>query len=212
LYGREYYSQHYKKVIVNMLLPMRILIAEDESAISMQYQIVLEERGHEVKITNDGEECLEAYLTALSTSEQPTGISVGTTESKDTENRFSTMDKNHLPFDIVILDYKMPRKDGLETAKAILDVCPSQRVMFASAYTVQTLTEAVKTLHKVVELLQKPFDLEYFVEAVEDKALYEQLERLNVRVRELRNFDVTHSQLVDLLAGIKKLQRVILHD
>jgi CheY-like chemotaxis protein len=197
-----------------MLLPMRILIAEDESAISMQYQIVLEERGHEVKITNDGEECLKAYLTALlSTSEQPTGISVGTSvESSDTENRFSTMDKNHLPFDIVILDYKMPRKDGLETAKAILDVCPSQRVMFASAYTVQTLTEAVKTLHKVVELLQKPFDLEYFVDAVEDKALYEQLERLNVRVRELRNFDVTHSQLVDLLAGIKKLQRVILHD
>lgn len=214
MYGREYYSQHYKKVIVSMLLPMRILIAEDESAISMQYQIVLEERGHEVKITNDGEECLEAYLTALlSTSEQPTAKSVGTSvESNDTKNRYSTMDKNHLPFDIVILDYKMPRKDGLETAKAILDVCPSQRVMFASAYTVQTLTEAVKSLHKVVELLQKPFDLEYFVDAVEDKALYEQLERLNVRVRELRNFDVTHSQLVDLLAGIKKLQRVILHD
>lgn len=193
---------------------MRILIAEDESAISMQYQIVLEERGHEVTITNNGEECLKVYLTALlSAIKQPTAISVGTfIESNDTKNKSSFMEKNHLPFDIVILDYKMPRKDGLETAKAILDVCPSQRVMFASAYTVQTLTAAVKSLHKVVELLQKPFDLEYFVEAVEDKALYEQLERLNVRVRELSNFDVTHSQLVDLLAGIKKLQRVILHD
>lgn len=197
-----------------MPLLMRILIAEDESAISMQYQIVLEERGHEVKITNNGEECLEAYLAALlSTSEQPKAISVGTSfESNVTKNRFSSLDKNHLPFDIVILDYKMPRKDGLETAKAILDVCPSQRIMFASAYTVQTLTEAVKSLHRVVELLQKPFDLEYFVDAVEDKALYEQLERLNVRVREFRNFDVTHSQLIDLLAGIKKLRRVILHD
>lgn len=44
---------------------MRIVIAEDESAISMQYQIVLEERGHEVTITNNGEDCFEVYLTAL---------------------------------------------------------------------------------------------------------------------------------------------------
>lgn len=181
---------------------MRILVAEDEFAISMQYQIVLGERGHEVTITNDGEACLEAYMRAyLSTIEKPPATTVGT-----------SIKKYHQPFDIVILDYKMPKKDGLETAKAILDVCPSQRVMFASAYTVQTLTEAVKSLHRVVELLQKPFDLEYFVDAVEDKELYEQLERLNVRVRELRNFDVTHSQLVDLLAGIKKLQSVIFHD
>jgi CheY-like chemotaxis protein len=192
---------------------MRILIAEDEFAISMQYQIVLGERGHEVTITNDGEACFEAYMTAfLSTGEQPPATTVGTSiESKDRGDGLS-FNKYHPPFDIVILDYKMPKKDGLETAKAILDVCPSQRVMFASAYTVQTLTEAVKSLHKVVELLQKPFDLEYFVDAVEDKELYEQLERLNVRVKELRNFDVTHSQLVDLLAGIKKLQSVILHD
>jgi len=193
---------------------MRILIAEDESAISMQYEIVLEERGHEVTITNDGEDCFEEYMSAfLSTGEQPLAASVGTfIESKDTRNGPHYKNKNHPPFDIVILDYKMPKKDGLETAKAILDVCPSQRVMFASAYTVQTLTEAVKSLHKVVELLQKPFDLEYFIDAVEDKGLYEQLERLNVRVRELRDFEVTHSQLVDLLAGIKKLQSVILHD
>ena len=58
--------------------------------------------------------------------------------------------------------------------------------------------------------MQKLFDIEYFVDAVEDKALYEQQEVLNVG--ELRNFDVTHSQLVDLLVGIKKLQSVILHD
>lgn len=191
---------------------MRILIAEDELAISMQYQIVLEERGHEVTITNNGEDCSDVYMTALSSIvEQPPSISTFI-ESNDTNNRLSCMDKNLLPFDVVILDYKMPKKDGLETAKAILDVCPSQRVMFASAYTVQTLTEAVKSLHKVVELLQKPFDLEYFIDVVEDKALYEQLERLNIRVRELRNFDVTHTELVDLLAGIKKLQSVILHD
>jgi DNA-binding NtrC family response regulator len=105
----------------------------------------------------------------------------------------------------------MPKKDGLAVAKEMLKLCPSQRIMFASAYTAETLIEAVKVLHKVVELLQKPFDLEYFVDAVEDKALYEQLERLNVRVRDLKDHNVTHSQLVDLLAGVTKLQNMAMH-
>ncbi|MGI0025024.1 MAG: response regulator, partial [Nitrososphaera sp.] len=109
-------------------------------------------------------------------------------------------------------DYRMPKMDGLDAAKLILEHCPSQRLMFASAYTAQTLIEAVKSLHKVVELLQKPFDLEYFVDAVEDKVLYEQLERLNVRVRALKDHSVTHSQLLDLLAGVQKLREMILRD
>ena len=44
---------------------MRILIAEDEQVISMQYCLVLEERGHDVTVTNDGEECMNVYRTAL---------------------------------------------------------------------------------------------------------------------------------------------------
>jgi DNA-binding NtrC family response regulator len=178
---------------------MRVLIAEDEVAISMQYQIVLEERGHHVIITDNGEDCLKAYINSL--DKQSKG---------DVEKSVAHTIKP--PFDVVILDYRMPKKDGLETAKAILEACPSQRIMFASAYTVQTLTEAVKSLHKIVELLQKPFDLEYFVDAVEDKALYEQLERLNVRVKELKDYNVTHSQLIGLLDGVKKLQRMALRD
>lgn len=192
---------------------MRILIAEDEYAISMQYQIVLEERGHEVTITDNGEECLKAYMISLlSTSDHPLATSAASIDSFDTRDRVSFVHKTHPPFDVVVLDYKMPKKDGLETAQAILDLCPSQRIMFASAYTIQTLTEAVKSLHKIVELLQKPFDLEYFVDSVEDKVLYEQLERLNVRVRELRDFNVTNPQLIDLLTEVKKLQSMVLHD
>ena len=172
---------------------VRILIAEDESAISMQYELVLKERGHDVVITEDGEECLTRYMSSL----QASALS-GLPASP--------------PFDLVVLDYRMPKMDGLDAAKRILTVCPSQRVMFASAYTAQTLMEAVKSLHKVVELLQKPFDLEYFVDAVEDKALYEQLERLNVRVRALKDHNVTHSQLLGLLAGVQKLHEMVLRD
>lgn len=167
-----------------------MLIAEDEALISMQYELVLKERGHDVIITDNGEHCLLQYRKAC--------------KSPD----FSDNPKTP-PFDLVILDYRMPKKDGLDTAKEILELCPSQRLMFASAYTAQTLMEAVKALHKVVELLQKPFDLEYFVDAVEDKVLYEQLERLNVRVRALKDHNVTHSELVGLLAGVQKLQKMV---
>ena len=190
---------------------MRILIAEDEYTISMQYQIVLEERGHEVTITDNGEECLRAYMRSLMTK-NPSLATNGSGDIDDIENKLSFASQTHPPFDVVVLDYKMPKKDGLETAKEILDLCPSQRIMFASAYTIQTLTEAVKNLHKIVELLQKPFDLEYFVDSVEDRKLYEQLERLNVRIGKLEDFNVTHTQLVGLLGGVRKLQSMVLHD
>jgi CheY-like chemotaxis protein len=169
---------------------LKILIAEDETLISMQYQLVLEERGHAVIVTEDGEECLKEYHNA--------------------SKLLHSNDPSPPPFDLVILDYRMPKKDGLDAAKEILGLCPSQRIMFASAYAAQTLMEGVKSLHRVVELLQKPFDLEYFVDAVEDKALYEQLERLNVRVRALKDHNVTHSQLVGLLEGVQKLQKMVI--
>ncbi len=174
---------------------MRILVAEDEPSIAMQYSLVLKERGHEVLLTSNGEDCLEEYASALKYSSHP--------------NRRPEQCDPAPPFDLVILDYRMPKKDGLEVATEILRICPAQRLMFASAYTAQTLIEAVRRLHKVVELLQKPFDLEYFVDAVEDKALYEQLERLNVRVRLLKDHNVTHSQLVSLLEGVRKLQEMV---
>jgi CheY-like chemotaxis protein len=187
---------------------MKVLIAEDEQAISMQYRIVLEERGHEVIITHDGQECFDLYMHALLSSVKCQELISTITHLSDATSRIAIP-----PFDVVVLDYKMPKKDGMETARGILDVCPNQRIMFASAYTVQTLMDSVKSLHMVVELLQKPFDLEYFADAIEDQSLHEQLERLNERVSELRDFSsITNSQLIDLLAGVKKLQSVILHD
>lgn len=177
---------------------MKILIAEDESAIAMQYQIVLEEKGHIVTITNDGEECINAYRSALGMDSVDEDIEVPLVQQSP-------------PFDVVILDYRMPKKDGLAAAIEIFELCPNQRIIFASAYTADTLITAVKNLHRVVELLHKPFDLEYLVDAVEDKSLYEQLERLNVRVRELKDHNITHSQLADLLKGAKKLQNLVLY-
>jgi DNA-binding response OmpR family regulator len=40
---------------------MKILIAEDESEIWRSYKVALETRGHNVVISEDGEECLRKY-------------------------------------------------------------------------------------------------------------------------------------------------------
>ncbi len=44
----------------------------------------------------------------------------------------------------MILDYKMPKKDGLQVAKDILELKPDQRIIFASAYLEEALEDSIK--------------------------------------------------------------------
>jgi CheY-like chemotaxis protein len=43
------------------------------------------------------------------------------------------------PYDVVILDYNIPGINGMEVAKAILEINSHQRIIFASAYVSETL-------------------------------------------------------------------------
>jgi len=169
---------------------MKILVAEDEDSISQIYQIMLEDKGHEVTLTSNGEECLQAYRKAV-------------TKLSDTSQEYLA---RYPPFDAVILDYRMPKMDGMDAAKFILEINPHQRIIFASAYVATTLLDSVKQLHVVVELLQKPFDLEVMVDIVEDKSVYEELKKINVNVKGIKELDPTHEQIRDLLQGLKKMR------
>jgi CheY-like chemotaxis protein len=46
---------------------------------------------------------------------------------------------NNPSLDAVDLDHKMPKKDGMDVAKEILAVNPYQRIIFASAHTMEFL-------------------------------------------------------------------------
>lgn len=78
----------------------------------------------------------------------------------------------------------MPKKDGLQTAKEILGINPEQRIIFASAYVKETLTESVKPLKKVVVLMQKPFSISALLDTVENREAYEGLKSLMTTARD----------------------------
>jgi CheY-like chemotaxis protein len=160
---------------------VKILLAEDELDILAQYRLALEGRDHQVTTTADGEECLNAYMAELK--------------------------KQAEPFDAVVLDHRMPKMDGMQVAKHILAANPQQRIIFASAYVNETLVDSVKQLKQIVELLQKPFELDTLVDVLEDKGIYEELERLNVRIKDIKSLNPTHEQVRDLLEGLRKLHK-----
>lgn len=139
---------------------MKILIAEDEPDTLLTLRLTLEARGHEVIATADGEECVNLYRNEFFACAKQKRISLDGSR------------KINQPFDVVVLDYRMPKKNGMEVAKAILKLNPNQRVFFASAYTSSVLQELPRYLegssNNRVEWLQKPFELDLFADMVED--------------------------------------------
>jgi CheY-like chemotaxis protein len=105
----------------------------------------------------------------------------------------------------VILDYKIPKRDGLQVAKEVLAVNPHQRIIFASAYTRETLMDSVKELKQVVEVLQKPFSLLTLLDTIKDKHVYEQLRRYILDTAVLEKAELNHEQLMELLNIMKQV-------
>ena len=204
---------------------MRILVAEDEPDICSLYKVALEDRNHQVLIAQDGEECLKMYATevrsqkSLSGEEQtlepddkPPLPKAGKDEPKPIFPYDSDTGSNlphHPPFDAVVLDYRMPKKDGLEVAKEILKMYPEQRIIFASAYIKESLEDCVKELDQIVELMQKPFEPDTLVDTIEDREISGGLEKLmsNLKMIKKQNSEPTLDQMRDLLGGLRKIQK-----
>jgi CheY-like chemotaxis protein len=209
---------------------MRILIAEDEPDIWKPYKIALESRGHEAIISQDGRECLkiynEEYNNSLSSkpkvqiesednnrgemsyyNKHDKSSSSSSSLSPSSSSSSSTTSFKYSPFDAVVLDYRMPEKDGLEVAKEILEMNPEQRIIFASAYVKETLEESVKELKEVVELMQKPFDADVLVDTIEDREVQEGLKKLMTNLKQSKDLDPTFEQIRDLFEGLRKIQK-----
>ena len=128
-------------------MPLKILIAEDDEDIAYQYAESLKSLGHGVFVTKDGEECLSAYRYGL---------------MKSFDNRS--------PFDVVVVDYAMPKKNGVELAKAILAEQPKQKIIFVSAHG-NLLLEDLEEFGSNVEFLSKPVSILALIAKIEGKRI-----------------------------------------
>jgi CheY-like chemotaxis protein len=118
---------------------LNILLAEDNNFAARQYKIILEKNGHQVITVKDGNECLKKYKEKL----------------KKTE--FNSLDES--PFDLVLLDHKMPKKTGAKVAKEILEKNPNQKILFITSYQKWVLEDEADDLVDKIILLEKPFTL-----------------------------------------------------
>jgi CheY-like chemotaxis protein len=129
---------------------VRILIAEDEEGIMTIYKLSLGSAGHQLSTASDGEECIRLFDSELEAM------------AKTTEYQSQSA-----PFGLVMLDYRMPKKNGIEVAEHILSVAPSQKILIASAY-IRELTEIDRISNKSgMILLQKPFEIDTLMNLVE---------------------------------------------
>ncbi len=124
---------------------MNILVAEDSPSYSLLYEKSLQCRGHKITITHDGMKCLYLYIDNF---------------KKDNDG----VEKS--PYDVVLLDHKLPRMNGLDVAREILEINPTQRILIVSAFVREAL-EGIKKLKGKIEFLNKPFPSFAMVRQVE---------------------------------------------
>jgi CheY-like chemotaxis protein len=170
---------------------MKILVAEDCEDTAMVYKEALQDKGHVVIHTTNGEDCLKVYHNEFQI----------VTLHSDPKERFQ-------PYDAVILDYNMPRMNGLEVAKEILAVNPHQRIIFASAYLQEMLMESIRQLNQIVEILNKPFSEQELIDTVENKSIYTELKELNINIDDIKNANLSHEQLRDILRVLKRNKKM----
>lgn len=105
----------------------RIMIVDDESELLLLYSEMISLFGHEiVAAVSNGEEALKTYN-----------------------------EMNEKP-DLIILDHRMPVRNGLETASEILSKDPNEKIIFISADA--SIKNAAMDIG-VLDFLEKPFVL-----------------------------------------------------
>jgi CheY-like chemotaxis protein len=155
-------------------------------------------RNHQPTITTNGEDCLKVY------HEDCQNNRLATEKETCSQPGLIKMTKSRL-FDVVLLDCNMPCINGIEVAKEILAVNPHQRIIFASAYVKDTVTDSIIKLKQLKECIQKPFGMQELVDLIEDKRIYEELQRHNVDLDVIKALNTSHEQIVDLLDRLQNV-------
>ncbi|WP_231844956.1 response regulator [Methanocella arvoryzae] len=115
-----------------------VAIVDDEPDLQKLYRLAISSRGYPISyIASDGTDALEKQSKA-----------------------------NHKP-DIVIIDHRMPTKNGVETTKEILATTPATRIIFVSADEAVE-KEAIEA--GATKFLKKPISLKDLLRNIDEEA------------------------------------------
>jgi CheY-like chemotaxis protein len=168
---------------------MRLLLTEDLKA-AKTHKLALKRRGHIVTLALNGEDCLKIYNDRL----QKVALRPDPNE--------------HIqPFDAVVLDYDIPKMNGIEVTKEILTVNPHQRVILTSDDDKAT-SKGLGQLNQKAEILKKPFSEQMLIEKIEDVHIYSALKELNIDIDDIKRAHLTHEQLRKVLQILRKRKRI----
>ncbi len=155
-------------------MSLKVLIAEDEEDIAHQYRMALNALGHEVTLTKNGEECIKKYDYALTFNE-----------------------KRLTPYDVVVIDYLMPVKDGLSLTKEILKKCPNQRIIIVTAHGPKLLPRLIE-LEGQVEVLNKPIPLTTLIARIENKKQKETAKKMYSALKKWHKSEIITPRKINL--------------
>jgi PAS domain S-box-containing protein len=120
--------------------PLRVLVMDDDKAVQVVLQKMLEELGHSVVLAGDGKEAIDIYLDRLDSTE---------------------------PVDLVIVDLTIPGGfGGKETIVELLKTDPKIRAIVSSGYSNDPIMASFKE-HGFCAAVTKPYVLHELSEAIE---------------------------------------------
>ena len=103
-----------------------VLVAEDDASMRKLSRIVLESFGYTVIEAEDGDDAIAKFM------------------------------ENRERISIVLLDMIMPKKNGKEVSAMIRKVCPNMKILFASGYTMEIVTNK-ELIEGGFDFIRKPF-------------------------------------------------------
>jgi len=127
---------------IDQLAKKRILIVDDNANAREILSAMSEHLKMEVSIVNDGQQAIDKLIDAA--------------------------DSNEL-FDLVLMDWKMPGLDGLETVQQLYQKCPSvpPSVIMVTSYGKETVSKEAKQLNiSIPQILTKPVTASSLLDAV----------------------------------------------
>ena len=113
-----------------------ILIVDDEDIVRDVTSAMLESRGAKTYEATDGLDAIAFYKENLN------------------------------DIDLVLMDMRMPRMNGIDAFNALLELNPQLKLIFSSGYSQEQEVARLREQHSHVDYLCKPFDKDALIEVV----------------------------------------------